>query len=68
MGSGNWVNENGVATRLPTDVAITANATPTFTILGTAAAGTVTLANPLGVSEVAVAQSGRVQVCDGTCP
>jgi hypothetical protein len=68
MGSGHWVNENGAATRLPTDVTIALNATPTFTIIGTAAAGTVTLANLLGVYEVAVAQSGRVQVCDGTCP
>jgi hypothetical protein len=64
-----WVSENGVATRLPQDVTIAVNATPTFTITGTAAAGTVTLSNLLGVYTVAVASSGRVRVvCDGTCP
>jgi len=68
MGSGSWVNEHGVATRLPPDVTITVNATPTFTLTGTAASGTVTLSNLLGVYEVAVAQSGRVQVCEGACP
>jgi len=68
VGSGNWANENGVTTRLPQDVTIEANVTPTFTIIGTAAAGTVTLSNLLGVYTVAVASSGRVRVCDGTCP
>jgi type II secretory pathway pseudopilin PulG len=68
MGSGSWVNEHGVATRLPPDVTIAVNATPTFTLTGTAASGTVTLSNLLGAYEVAVAQSGRVQVCEGACP
>jgi len=68
IGSGNWVNENGVATRLPLDVAITANATPKFTITGTAAGATVTLSNLLGVYTVVVAPSGRVKVCEGACP
>lgn len=63
-----WVNEHGVATRLPPDVTIAVNAAPTFTLLGTAAAGTVTLSNVLGVYEIAVAQSGRVRVCEGACP
>jgi Tfp pilus assembly protein FimT len=68
-GSGNWVNENGVATRLPPEVTVTANATPRFAITGTAApAATVTLSNLMGVYNVVVAPSGRVQVCEGTCP
>ena len=68
IGGGTWVNENGVATALPPDVTIAVNATPTFTITGTAGSATVTLTNPLGAFEVAVAQSGRVTVCEGMCP
>ncbi len=69
LGSGNWVNENGVATRLPSDVAVTASATPVFTITGTAASGsTVTLSNVVGAYQVVVAPSGRVRVCEGACP
>jgi type II secretory pathway pseudopilin PulG len=68
VNSGTWVNEQGVATRLPPDVTITVNAVPTFTLTGTAASGTVTLSNLLSVYKVAVAQSGRVQVCEGACP
>lgn len=67
-GSGTWVNEQGVANRLPPDVAIAANAAPTFTLTGTAASGTVTLSNLLGAYQVVVAPSGRVQVCEGMCP
>lgn len=66
-----WVNENGVATRLPPDVAIAANANPTFTVIGTvlpSESGTVTLSNLLGTYNVVVAQSGRVRVCEGACP
>jgi Tfp pilus assembly protein FimT len=66
-----WVNESGVATRLPPDVAIAANANPTFTIIGSVApseTGTVTLSNLLGAYNVVVAQSGRVRVCEGACP
>jgi hypothetical protein len=68
LGSGNWVNESGVATKLPPDVAITVNVVPTFTLTGTAAGGTATLSNLLGAYQVVVAQSGRVQVCEGACP
>jgi Tfp pilus assembly protein FimT len=67
-GSGTWVNEHGVANRLPPDVTIAANAVPTFTLTGTAASGTVTLSNLLGAYQVVVAPSGRVQVCEGACP
>ena len=68
MGSGTWVNEQGVASRLPPDVTIGVNAVPTFTLTGTAASGTVTVSNLLGAYEVTVAQSGRVRVCEGACP
>jgi Tfp pilus assembly protein FimT len=68
VGSNTWVNENGVPTRLPQDVTIAASATPTFSIVGTAGPGTVTLSNLLGVYSVVVASSGRVRVCRGTCP
>lgn len=69
LGSGNWVNENGVATRLPPEVTVTANATPRFAITGNAApATTVTLSNFAGVYRVVIASSGRVQVCEGACP
>jgi len=71
LGSNNWVNENGVATKLPPDVAIAANTTPRFNLIGTTdvgSNGTVTLSNLLGVYQVVVAQSGRVQVCEGVCP
>ena len=71
LGSNVWVNENGVATVLPPDVAIAANTTPRFTLIGTTDVGTngtVTLSNFLGVYHVVVAQSGRVQVCEGACP
>lgn len=68
LGSGNWVNESGVATRLPSEVAVTASATPKFTITGMAAGATVTLSNFVGAYQVVVAPSGRVRVCEGTCP
>lgn len=63
-----WVSETGVPTVLPQNVTIAATATPTFTITGAAGGGTVTLTNLLGTYQVAVAQSGRVIVCEGTCP
>ncbi len=68
IGSLTWVNETGVATALPPDVTISANANPTFKITGAAGGGTVTLTNLLGTYQVTVAQSGRVTVCEGTCP
>jgi type IV fimbrial biogenesis protein FimT len=68
LGSNDWVNENGVATKLPPDVAIAVNAVPTFTLTGTAAGGTVSLSNLLGAYRVVVAPSGRVQACEGVCP
>ena len=64
----NWVSDTGVATRLAPNVIISSSATPTFNEVGTAGPGTVTLSNPIGTYNVAVAQTGRVTVCAGTCP
>lgn len=66
-GSPDWVSDTGVATRLARDVTISSSATPTFNEIGTAGPGTVTLTNPMGTYQVAVAQTGRVTVCAGTC-
>jgi type II secretory pathway pseudopilin PulG len=63
-----WVNEDGVATRLPPDVTVAANSNPTFTITGVAGGATMTLSNLVGSYDVVVAQSGRVMVCEGSCP
>ena len=63
-----WTNEDSVATRLPPDVAVAANANPTFTITGAAGGATMTLSNLVGSYDVVVAQSGRVTVCEGSCP
>ena len=71
LNGNDWVNEQGVPSRLPPDVTIAANTTPVFRFIGTTEVGTngtVTLSNLLGVYAVVVAPSGRVQVCEGTCP
>ena len=67
-GSGTYVSENGIATRLPPQVTIRATAAPTFKITGTAGGGTITVSNLLGSYQVRVAPSGRVMVCEGACP
>lgn len=66
-GNPDWVSDSGVTTRLARDVTIRSSATPTFNEVGTAGPGMVTLTNPVGTYQVAVAQSGRVTVCAGTC-
>jgi Tfp pilus assembly protein FimT len=63
-----WVSDTGVVSRLGPGVTISTSATPTFNEIGTAGPGTVTLTNPVGIYQVAIAQSGRVTVCAGTCP
>ncbi len=68
VGSGVWVSEQGMAARLPPDVGIAVSAAPTFTLTGTASPGTVNISNLSGAYQVTVAQSGRVQVCEGVCP
>ena len=62
-----WVNDTGVATRLPRDVTVSATATPVFSANGIASGGTFTLSNIMGTYQVAVAPTGRVRVCEGTC-
>jgi Tfp pilus assembly protein FimT len=66
-GNPDWVSDTGVATRLARDVIIRSSATPTFNEIGAAGPGTVTLTNSVGTYQVAIAQSGRVTVCAGTC-
>ncbi len=62
-----WVSDTGVATRLPRDVAVSTTATPVFSANGMASGGTFTLSNAMGTYQVAVASTGRVRVCEGTC-
>jgi Tfp pilus assembly protein FimT len=76
--SPSWVSDTGVATRLPQDIRISASAMPVFSFTGTAApTASFWLRNPLsgdtqcqasGCNHLTVAITGRVQVCEGTCP
>jgi hypothetical protein len=64
-----WISETGFATRLPPDVTISATDTDsTFKANGMASGNTFTLTNLIGTYEVRVASTGRVKVCQGTCP
>ena len=62
-----WVSDTGVATRLPRDVTVSTTGTPVFSANGMASGGTFTLSNVMGTYQVAVASTGRVRVCEGTC-
>ena len=65
---GTWVSDTGAPVRLPQDVAITGDKV-TFSISGVASGDTFNLANPIGFYQIKVASStGRVKVCEGTCP
>lgn len=64
----NWVSETGVPVRLPPDVTATTTGTATFTTTGMASGGTFSVSNIMGTYEIAVASTGRVKVCQGTCP
>jgi len=74
--SSQWVSETGATIRLPgptprlpSDVTISATASAaTFNQTGIASGATFTLTNLLGTYEVRVASTGRVIVCQGTCP
>jgi Tfp pilus assembly protein FimT len=68
VGSLNWTSETGAAAMLPYSVTITATATATFSANGMAGASTYTLTNLMGTYQVAVAATGQVKVCQGTCP
>ncbi len=46
---------------------ISPNANPTFDPKGSAGGATITLANPSGSYQLAIAQTGRVKVCKGSC-
>ncbi len=62
-----WVSEDGVAVRLPRDVAVSATATASFAPTGTASGSTFTLSNLLGTYQITVSSVGRVRVCEGPC-
>ena len=64
----NWVSETGVGVRLPEDVTVTTTGTATFSTNGMGSGGTFTVSNIMGTYEIAVASTGRVKVCQGTCP
>ncbi len=66
-GTPNWVSDIGAATRLPTDVTISASATATFSSNGMASGSTYTLTNLMGQYEVKVASTGQVTVCKAPC-
>lgn len=67
-GSPQWVNESGAPVRLPADVQVAATATPVFAATGTASGSTFTVSNILGAYQVVVNSTGRVRVCEGSCP
>jgi type IV fimbrial biogenesis protein FimT len=62
-----WVSETGVATRLPRDVTVSTTGAPVFSANGMASGGTFTVLNVRGTYQIAVASTGRVRVCEGTC-
>ncbi len=62
-----WLSETGAAVRLPQDVTISTSGTVTFSASGIASGGTFTVTNLIGSYEVAVASTGRVKVCRGSC-
>lgn len=68
VGTPNWISETGATVKLPLDVTVTATATATFAKTGTASGSTFTVRNVMGSYEVKVHPTGRVRVCEGTCP
>ncbi len=68
-GATQWINEKSAPTALPTDVALSANATPAFLATGMVTPpATYTLSNDIGQYEVKIAITGRVRVCQDACP
>jgi len=79
-----WVSDTGVVTNLPQDIRVSATATPVFSYTGMTSGATFNLRNfldPLYLTnayntlcnvptcyQLTVASTGRVQVCEGTCP
>jgi Tfp pilus assembly protein FimT len=65
---GTWVSDTGAPVRLPQDVTLCSTGTATFSTSGMSVPGsTFTLRNILGIYQITVASTGRVQVCKGTC-
>lgn len=70
LGSGNWNLDFSVNLSqevMGSALTVSSTANPTFTPKGTAGGATVTLTNPSGAYQLAVAQTGRVRVCKGSC-
>jgi Tfp pilus assembly protein FimT len=67
---GTWVSDTGVAVKLPQDVTVTSTwPTATFSTNGMVTPSpTFTVSNIIGTYEIAIASTGRVKVCQGTCP
>ncbi len=67
-GSPRWVSETGAPVRLPANVTVTATATPAFSPNGMASGSTFTISNLMNSYQVVVASTGRVLICERSCP
>jgi Tfp pilus assembly protein FimT len=67
-GSPRWVSETGAPVQLPANVTVTATATPAFSQNGMASGSTFTISNVMNSYQVVVASTGRVLICEGSCP
>jgi Tfp pilus assembly protein FimT len=67
VASPSWVSDTGAVVWLPTNVSVSTTATATFSTNGMASGGTFTVSNLMGTYQVAVASTGRVLVCKGSC-
>jgi Tfp pilus assembly protein FimT len=68
---GTWVSDTGAPVKLPQDVTVTSTwPTATFATNGMVSvpSPTFTVSNIIGSYEIAIASTGRVKVCQGTCP
>jgi Tfp pilus assembly protein FimT len=63
-----WVSDTGAPVRVPPDVSVGASATATFATTGAASGATFTLTNLIGTYQVVIGSTGRVTVCQGSCP
>ncbi len=69
VSSPRWISETGAPVRLPEGVSLSATAVAaTFNQTGITSGATFTLSNLLGSYQVVVNSTGRVKVCQGTCP
>ncbi|HSB70593.1 MAG TPA: GspH/FimT family pseudopilin [Candidatus Methylomirabilis sp.] len=67
---GSWISDTGAPVRLPQDVTVTSTLPQaTFSTNGMVTPSpTFTVSNVIGSYEIAIASTGRVKVCKGTCP